>query len=90
MAKDATYGITPHQLVDRVAPIARDAIERRKELIALNRFGGIEWGLREQLRTAQGHYQKIDDVCSEIIWGVGSDYAANVAESIWGPVDTEI
>lgn len=83
------FTITDHQLVDRLAPLARLAIQWQEDLTHLNRMGGLEWGERERLRTIQGLFDKIEDACSDLIWGVGDDYAATISESIWGAVDLD-
>lgn len=82
--------ITPDQLVDRIAPLARLAIDWQKDLTQINLMGGVAWGQRERLRTVQGLFKKIEDECNEIIWSEGNDYAVDIAEAIWGAVDLEV
>lgn len=83
------FTITPDQLTNRVSHFAHLAIQSQEELAHLNLLGGIEWGQRERLRTIQGHFDKIEDVCIDLIWSDGSEHAANVAEAIWGPIETD-
>jgi hypothetical protein len=89
MAKALVYTITPKQLVDRIAVIAKEVRIWQSDLEQVNRMGGIDWPNRERLRSIQGHYGKIEDITSDLIWSEGDDYAADVAESIWGPTDPD-
>lgn len=75
-------------ILELAADLARYALEAENRCSRFNHLPNIEWPYREKVRAIQGHFDKIDDLCSDLIWGVGTDTAADLAESIWGKAES--
>ena len=69
-----------------IGEVAPSVLVLEEKLRDLNLEAGIEWGLREKIRTAQGHLTKVDDLMSDLAWNIGTEQAITVIELVWGPL----
>ncbi len=80
---------TEDALLATLETVAVATREMQDKTRGFNLLADVDWMLRQQVRTVEGHLAKAEERVESLLWQLDSDDARAVIEKVWGPIVVE-